>query len=234
VSQRLHAGGLGRQYLADQRDAAYPMATLLPGQRSARPYRYWQEAWWGNQGQTPECTAYAGTSWLTDGPVLNESFIDPNDLYLEEKKIDGLPLGSEGSTVRACMQVLQGKGFVANYYWATGIDDVITAVLDSGPVDVGTNWYESFFDPTSEFELVIDETKISPETGKPVAGGHSYLLNGIDMRSDHRLGKPHFRMKNSWGRDWGNKGVAYISFDTMSRLLAEQGEASIALETPVA
>lgn len=233
MSQHTHAGGLGREYLPDERDATYPMAAMLPVGRSRRPYRYWQEVWWGDQGHTSECTAYAGTAWLTDGPVLNEGSIEPHELYLEEKKIDGLPPGTAGSTVRACMKVLQRKGFVQNYYWATGLDDVVTAVLDSGPVDVGTNWYESFFTPTSEFGLVIDETKISSHTGKPVAGGHSYLLNGIDMRSDQRLGRPHFRMKNSWSRQWGKGGVAYISFDTMERLLAEHGEASIALETPV-
>ena len=234
MSQDVQDHGLGREYLADERDANYPMSLLLPQRRSTRPYRYWQEAWWGDQGATSECTAYAGTAWLTDGPVLNETFIEPDELFLEEKQIDGLPVGSEGSTVRACMQVLQRRGFVQSYHWAMDVEDVITAVLDSGPVDVGTNWYQSFFSPTADFELVIDESQISHRTGKPVAGGHSYLLNGIEMRSDQRLGKPHFRMKNSWSRTWGHAGVAYISFETMGRLMSEHGEACLALEKPVA
>ena len=55
-------------------------------------------------------------------------------------------------------------------------------------------------------------------------GGHAYVINGIDTK------KQLFRIKNSWGRNWGVKGSAYISFANMQRLIRENGEICLAVE----
>jgi C1A family cysteine protease len=60
--------------------------------------------------------------------------------------------------------------------------------------------------------------------GGRLAGGHAYLINGVDTN------KKLFRLKNSWGRNWGQYGSAYISFSDMERLIKEYGEICFATE----
>lgn len=224
---------LGRVAAPDPRDAHFPVTMLQSVvEPSDRTRRFWSEAgWWGDQGQTPQCTAYAWLHWLADGPVTHpgpEPLVAPDEFYGEEQAVDGIGIPHDGSTVRAGAKVLASEGAIASYLWATTLTDLTHTLLNVGPVVVGTDWYASMFDPRGEHhELVIDETVIDPSTGSPLAGGHAYLLNAVD--TDQRF----FRMKNSWGRTWGHSGTARIGFDTFERLLAAGGEACLAVENKV-
>jgi C1A family cysteine protease len=41
-------------------------------------------------------------------------------------------------------------------------------------------------------------------------------------------------MVNSWGTGWGLKGRAYLTFETLDRLIKMEGEAAVATEIKVA
>ena len=58
------------------------------------------------------------------------------------------------------------------------------------------------------------------------AGGHAWLVNGVSRTSRT------FRMLNSWGPSWGSNAHAWLSFETMERLVfGEYGEACLYVET---
>ncbi len=212
--------GLGRRFAPDPRDANFPMRAALPAAASLRTYRYWNaNGWWGDQGQTPECVAYAWCHWLEDGPVTQPGpgpIVSPDTLYREAQALDEWP-GSDydGTSVRGGAKAAAARGFVRSYHWASTLDEIVQALLEVGPVVVGVNWYEDMFDPDEAGLLHV---------GGAIAGGHAFVLDGISVT--HRL----IRMKNSWGRTWGQNGFAYLGFPDVARLLAEDGEACLAVE----
>lgn len=214
--------GLGRAYARDDRDNNYLIENSGLLGTSARTSRYWDdEQWWGNQGNTSECVAYAWTHWLEDGPFYQASspqpILNPNTVYREAQKVDEWPGENyNGTSVRAGAKILQSLGYIQNYYWTANINTLINTVLNVGPVVVGTHWYRNMFYPSKA-------TGIIRASGRMV-GGHAYVINGVDTK------KKLFRIKNSWGRKWGQNGRAFISFTDMAKLISRFGEVCLATE----
>lgn len=121
----------------------------------------------------------------------------------------------DGTSVRAGAKVLQDTGFISEYRWAWDGMEAIRAVLDIGPVVVGTNWYEGMFEPNDR-GLVVPSGSI--------AGGHAYLIDGAN------LNRGLVRLKNSWSKSWGRGGRAVMTITDFSRLISEDGEACLATE----
>ncbi len=212
--------GLGRRIAPDPRDASYAMAAVLP-QRSARPYRYWWTGGaWLDQGAYSTCVGHAWAHWTEDGPVTHPGTIDPVAIYREAAQVDEWPENDAGdlhfgTSVRAGAQVLQARGLISEYRWGWNVDDVVTAVLEVGPVVMGTWRTDAMMQPDAEGIVYY--------TGRPL-GGHAYLINGVDTR------RGLARAKNSWGRGWGRNGAFSIPLEDLDRLIREDGEAVLALE----
>jgi len=215
---------LGRLYIPDNRDSKFQMKSILPKSDPGISYKYWwPSGWWGNQGNTPHCVAFSWVHWLSAGPITQKKSrlggkapFDTSYLYKEAQKVDEWPGENyNGTSVRAGAKILKGAGFISNYLWAWDLDTTVQAVLTKGPVVVGTWWYSGMFHPDSNGVIKTSGSKI---------GGHAYLLDGINV--EKRL----FRIKNSWGRNWGKRGFAYISFDDMNKLITDQGEVCLSTE----
>lgn len=216
--------GLGRKFKKDERDKAFPMKSLLL-KESGRTFKYWcPNMWWGDQGDTPHCVGYSWTHWLAAGPKTQPQAralrdgkpADPSNIYKMAQKVDEwYGEGYDGTSVRAGAKVLKSHGYIESYHWAWTVEEVVQALLTLGPVVVGTNWTMGMFYPD-------DEGIIKPSGN--VASGHAYLLDGINTN------KGLIRIKNSWGREWGRNGFAYISLDDMNTLIQANGEACIATE----
>jgi hypothetical protein len=213
----------GRLASVDVRDANYLLKERV--ETSERYYRYWYDnAWWGNQGTRPWCVAYAWLHWVEDGPVTHnwarEPLFAPFDIYHAAQQVDQWPGDHyDGTSVRAGAKILKAKGVISEYRWAWDVDAIVRTILTTGPVVVGTRWYYGMSHPhlseAGQYMMTV--------TGR-VLGGHAYCLTGVS------LGKQKFRIKNSWGRNWGSNGRAYISFDDMQTLLDQNGEACMAFE----
>lgn len=212
--------GLGRRWTPDWNDLKFLVRYILP-RTSTIDVRYWDDDyWWGNQGETSECVGYSLAHWLEDAPVVHDReeppVVQPHYIYTNAQFEDEFPGEDyDGTSVRAGAKILQRLGFIKEYRWAMTAQEIAVAVLEVGPVVFGSLWTEDMFEP--DYEYVVRPTG-------SVVGGHAYLLNGYDARTGF------FRIKNSWGKEWGKDGHAYIHINDVERLLAEDGEACLALE----
>lgn len=218
----------GRVHKEDKRDFNFKVSDVL--NTIDMPYIekkfWWANGWNGNQGSTPECVSYSWSHWFEDGPVIQDTIIgrqkpvyDTTELYEKFREYDEIEGNYDGTTVRAGAKTFQKLGIVKEYRWAETVEDVINTLKYLGPMVVGTKWTERMNKPTSSKFIIRP-------TGRN-SGGHAYLLNGVDSDSEM------FRIKNSWGPGWGDRGTAYIRFRDFERLLEDRGEACVAFENKI-
>lgn len=212
---------LGRRISVDKRDRKFMMAAVTPTSPLRRRY-WWQNGTWLDQGQTGTCVGHAWAHWIEDGPRTWLGTIDPFKVYRDACALDTFTDNDDGNldsgtSVRAGAQALQAVGRVTSYHWAFDVSPVVDAVLTTGPVVVGTWWREAMSRPVDGL-VRVEGSKV---------GGHAYLINGVNLDT----GK--FRIKNSWGRSWGNRGYGWMKIDDMATLIADDGEACLAIETAV-
>lgn len=212
----------GRLVAKDRRDRKFPMSLCLP-RRSARTTRNWYDLYWfGDQGSTPQCVAYAWTHYGEDSPIIPggkiHPFVKPSIIYKAAQAIDEWKdEPHDGTSVRAMAKIFKDRGYISAYLWAQVLDDIVLHVLEKGPVVVGTNWYAGMSEPGARSGLMSAKGDLE--------GGHAYLINGVNTI------KKQFRIKNSWNQKWGIQGRAYLSFVDAKRLIfREDGEACVATE----
>lgn len=216
-----HPLPLGRVVRHDSRNRAYPHV------RRDRPLT--TQLWTRHipildQGSIGSCTGNMavgalGTDQLFGAlppspPMLDELLAVK--VYSGAEDIDGdgpYPPQDNGSSGPSACQVLKNMGLIGGYTHCFSLADVLDA-LEDGPVGIGSNWYSSFDQPDSSGLVTV-----SP--GAQVRGGHEYLARGKD--TDARL----VHLDNSWGDGWGAKGSFSMSWDTLGRLLGEQGDGTV-------
>jgi hypothetical protein len=222
--------GFGRLISIDPEDQNYLMAAEAPIEVT-RTVAFWETGPVLDQGQTSECTAYSGEQLLTSGPVKNNMYLTPHELYRLNQLNDEwdapgeseMPGGYAGSSVRATMKVLQAAGLITKYVWAFDVDPVRRWLLMRGPVVVGTNWYADMMKPDKRTGFIRPK-------GRPV-GGHAYMLRGADDNLRCPDGsKGAARILNSWSEKWGQQGKAWISYRDLDGLIKNHGEAVTPVE----
>jgi hypothetical protein len=214
---------MGRLEVLDERDHLFPVSSILPKEDFISEKYWWADGWWGDQGESSMCVAFSWVHWLEDGPVVQDAidgrakpFYNPEKFYKEAQLRDGFPGNNyNGSSVRAGAKMLKELGIIKEYRWAFTLNEVVRTLINVGPMVVGTKWYEDMYEP--------DKSGLVRPTGAG-AGGHAYVLNGVDKK------KGLIRFKNSWSRKWGDRGYGYITFEDFQTLLSRNGDACIAIE----
>lgn len=208
----------GRLIAPDYRDQSFRLRSVVAPAPKVLDYKnHNANGWWGNQGNRPYCVGYGLAHFIEDAPITHPGgpFANPVDIYNNAQKLDEWPGEDyEGTSVRAGMKYLQSLGLIESYHWGYTLEELVAAVFVS-VVPVGTTWYSYMSEPSSEGRISV---------GGEVEGGHCYLINGVNKKT--RM----FRGKNSWGRDWANKGLFTISFEDMEKLILDYGEICLAVE----
>src|SRR5215207_982159 len=216
TSQVSELAGLGRLPQWDKRnlDHALPRKRVSPALRR----RMWYGGTVTDQGDTPQCVGYAGWGWLQAGPVTNKPKFSPTDLYHWAQERDEWPgTNYDGSSTLGLMKALKEKGYIKEYKWALDATTLVSWILTTGPVLVGTSWYIEMFMPTRDGFII-------PE-GEDV-GGHEWRVVGVDLDKPCPDGsKGAVRMINSWGRGWGQQGRAWVAIKHLDYLIKNNGEA---------
>jgi hypothetical protein len=203
----------------DERSRGFAIRTTV-GSKTRRSYT-WRCHDQLDQGPDGACVGFAVAHELIARPAevqgLDAKYAK-EQIYWEAQKIDPWDGGSysganpfyEGTSVLAGAKIAKKLGWIEEYRWAFGLEDLILGVGHNGPAVIGVAWYTGMFNPNSI-------GYIHP-TGQ-VAGGHCVLVNAVNVK------KKRFTIHNSWGPAWGMNGECYITFDAMGKLLQERGEA---------
>lgn len=149
------------------------------------------------------------------GTVLNEALA--LRVYSGAESIDGdgpYPPNDNGSSGPSAAKAAMKLGLISGYTHCLSLADVLDA-LQTGAVSIGINWYDSF-DPYTSGLMTI-----SPNA--QVRGGHEPMLRGVDVDARTVFGD------NSWGTSWGMAGSFTTSWDTLDRLLHEDGDGTVSI-----
>lgn len=170
------------------------------------------------EGIAGTAPCYAGIpADLPARPSATDAGLDEEqavELYAAATQLDSFP-GSypgqdTGTSGLAGAKAAKAAGLLAGYRHVFSLDDLLTA-LQTVPVALGSNWYDSMFEPDADGLVTIGGQA-------SVAGGHEYAADGLDV--DRQL----VLCVNSWGPQWGLSGRFALGWATLERLLAEQGD----------
>lgn len=115
---------------------------------------------------------------------------------------------SDFQTVPDADQIAEAKKFVAGAYHRLNPQDVIACLNSGYPVLLGFAVYSSF----ESGAVAANGFVPLPAPGEPMLGGHEVVI--IGHNAGPQVGNwpsNTFKVRNSWGEGWGDKGNFYLS-----------------------
>ncbi len=212
----------------DERSKDFPIRAAI-NERPKRRTKKWRNGVIIDQGREGACVGFGWTAEALSTPVavdLTRVKADvPKDptafahyIYQRAKVLDPWDGENyEGTSVLAGAKAMQEAGLIKEYRWCFGIEDVIDALMTTGPVVLGIYWYESMYDAPEGIVTV---------SGKTV-GGHCITAVGYKLAADSATGEDTIILQNSWGYSWGTWGLAEIAVSDLAALLNNNGEACV-------
>lgn len=209
----------------DPQSRAYPVRAIV-GEAVAPRRRLWKPGIVLDQGSEGACVGFGWTGELLASPRRSETKVSAAQgnayalgIYHRAQVLDDWPGENySGTSVLAGAKAVMEKGLIESYRWAFGINDVRDALIKEGPVVIGIPWYESMYETTADYEVLVDGDMV---------GGHCILLTGYDPAHPEFDGREMYRWRNSWGSSYGHHGNAWIDAGDLADLLADDGEACV-------
>lgn len=199
----------------DQKSLNYPIRTLLNTIELKQRSYTWKAGPQLDQGQEGACVGFSWSGELGASPKMVKGIDNAFaiNIYNRARQLDEWE-GEDysGSSVLGGAKAVAEAGYMTEYRWALGLQDVVDTIGHFGPVVLGINWYEGMMTPDDKAYIHV--------TGDAV-GGHAILARGVNFK------QRRVTLRNSWGSDWGANGGCHISFDDLDRLLHEEGEACV-------
>lgn len=204
---------LDRLVQFDERSRNYPIRATIESDQPRT--KWWRHTAKLNQRSEGACVGFAWAHELNTAPIEVEGMTDEyaRGLYKRAQQIDPWPGEDyEGTSVLAGAQTVEERGFLDEYRWAFGIDDVILTLSWHGPVVLGVNWYYGMYFPDAGHYI---------RPGGQLVGGHAIMA--IAYNHEHKV----VYLLNSWGAGWGWNGLCRIKVADLATLLREDGEACV-------
>lgn len=201
-----------------------PNKKLLTAARNI-DYRYWAAGDLQDQGNTPHCVEYAGRGLLEGSPERNQSeHIPRGSMYAWMQDNDEWAGNNyDGTSVHALMKWLKMKGYVKSYEWAETVEQLHAHLMTRGMAVAGTTW--------TQYMSYVDEFGFA-RLGGANYGGHGYIIRGSNRLAIDPVTrmKGKFKLRNSWGLDYGEGGEAWVTHHDMQELIDDYGEVALPIE----
>ena len=217
-------------------------AGVLAGPAAIPPSKDLRQSWWkiNNQEATGSCVGWATADsvlrWMfvDSGRLSTNDLLSPRFIWMAAKETDEFSaqpttfIEEDGTSLKAALDIARKYGVVpdsvlpfktgqlypnpAKTFYALAAKLKITSYFNLG-VNLG-NWrtwlatkgpiltrldVDATWDAATNNHGVLD--MYQPQT---VRGGHAVALVGYDATS--------FIVRNSWGKEWGDKGFGYASW----------------------
>jgi hypothetical protein len=200
VKPRHYPLGYARKFQLDN----YPLEEeyVNAGQRMAplsfpRTFKYYTIGAPLNQGREGACTGFAVQNFLNAAPLMSKGTNrDAQRIYYRAREIDEWAGEDyDGSSISAAIRAANEYGIVGTWGYLDSHDACVKWAFEgNGGIVYGMNWYEGMYVPNALGYL--------RPTGK-LSGGHAIFGSGYNKFKDGRV-------FNSWGKSWGDGGLAWI------------------------
>lgn len=209
-----------------------------------------------DQGDLGSCQANA----ITNAYELQVRFLYPDKftelsrlfVYYNSRLLDNSQLVDSGAYIRDGMKVVQKYGICSELLWPYDIkkftvrptdecykdalsrtitsyqslgtiDEILSAINENKPVVIGMTVYDSF-NKVSKSDPVIH---LPNQNELGTGGGHAMTIVG------YNIDKRQLLIKNSFGKNWGDNGYAWLPFDYVESEGFEKWVFDISDQTPI-
>ncbi|MEA2312786.1 MAG: hypothetical protein QOE28_2754, partial [Solirubrobacteraceae bacterium] len=187
---------------------------------TARRERWWfADGAWVDQGKLGAPVSFGLTHWCADrglqGPTFDEAFA--LELHTSILRAQGSPDDvGHGEFPWFGVQILQERRLIADVYECGDVEQIVTALLERGPVLTALSWASDFMSD----EVTAGAPIVRMSKGGTSSGTHMVLFNGIDLDLELDGVTGFARFKNTWGRGWADHGHALMSLDVLRAAFA--------------